>query len=124
MDDLLDEITGLVGIFLLPEPDDSIDDVSNKSSEDEDSDKIIIVLCAIRTRSCSLITSIRTHSSSPPQTGIAEWHWLCFNLIFLMEMTQWTQYWILKRCFCIPFVLVYYRLMLHGTIFFYFVHVR
>ena len=38
MDDLLDEITGLVGIYLIPEPDDSKEDVSNESSEDEDSD--------------------------------------------------------------------------------------
>ena len=58
MDDLLDEITGLVGICLLPEPDYSTDDVSNKSSEDEDSDKIIIVFCAIWTHSSSLIVSI------------------------------------------------------------------
>ena len=33
VDDLLDDITGLVCIFLLPEPDDSTDDVSNESSE-------------------------------------------------------------------------------------------
>ena len=43
MDDLLDDITGLVGICLLPEPYDSIDDVSNELSEDEDSDKTILV---------------------------------------------------------------------------------
>ena len=36
MDDLLDDITGLVGICLLPEPDDSSDNVSNDSSEDKD----------------------------------------------------------------------------------------
>ena len=40
-----------------------------------------------------------------------------------MEMTQWTQYYIWKFYFCHPFVLVYYRLILHRT-FFYFVHVR
>ena len=57
MDDLLDEITGLVGIFLLLESDESSDDVSNKSSKDEDSDEIIIVFCAIRTRSFPLIVS-------------------------------------------------------------------
>ena len=57
MDDLLDEITGLVGIYLLSEPDDLIDYVSNKSYEDEDSGEITIVLCAIRTRSYSLIAS-------------------------------------------------------------------
>ena len=31
MDDLLDDINGLVGIFLLPEPDYSTDNVSKKS---------------------------------------------------------------------------------------------
>ena len=65
MDDLLDDITGLVGICLLPEPDDSTDDIPNNSSEDEDSDEIIIVFCAIRTHSSSLIASIRTCSSFP-----------------------------------------------------------
>ena len=62
MDDLLDYINGLVGICLLPEPDDSTEDVSNESSEDEDSDKIIIVLCAIRTRSSSLVAFVRARS--------------------------------------------------------------
>ena len=59
MDDLLDEITGLVGICLLPEPADLTDDVSNESSEDNDSDKIIIVFCAIWKGSSSRIASIR-----------------------------------------------------------------
>ena len=58
MDDLLDEITDLVGICLLPKPDYSTEDVSNESSEDEDSDEIIIVFCVIQTRSSSLIASI------------------------------------------------------------------
>ena len=58
MDDLLDEITSLVGICLLPEPDDPIGHVPNESSEEEDSDKIIIVFCAIWTRYSSLIASI------------------------------------------------------------------
>ena len=35
----------------------------------------------------------------------------------LMEITQWTKYWIRQKYFCPPFVLVYYQLMLHGTIF-------
>ena len=61
VDDLLDDITSLVGICLIPEPDDSTDDASNESCEDKDSDEIIIVLCAIRTRSSSLVASIRTH---------------------------------------------------------------
>ena len=47
MDDLLYDITGLVGICLLPEPYDSTDYVSNESSEDEDSEIVLIVLCAI-----------------------------------------------------------------------------
>ena len=41
VDDLLDEITGLVDISSLPEPDKSSDDVSNESSEAKDSDEII-----------------------------------------------------------------------------------
>ena len=64
MDDLLDDITGLVGICLLPEPDYSTDDVSNDSSEYEDPDNIIMVFCAIRKCSSSLIAYIRTHYSS------------------------------------------------------------
>ena len=63
MDDLLDDITGLVGICLLPEPDDSTDNVSNKSSEDKDSDEIMIVFCAIWTRYSCLAESIWTRSS-------------------------------------------------------------
>ena len=50
VDDLLDEVTGLVSICLLLEPNDSLDDVFNEASEDKYSDKIIIVFCAIRTR--------------------------------------------------------------------------
>ena len=64
VDDLLDDITGLVVICLLPEPDDSTDNVSNESYEDEDSDEIIIVFCAIWTCSSSLITSIWTRFPS------------------------------------------------------------
>ena len=46
MNDLLDDITGLVGIFLLPEPDDSTEGVSNKSFEDEDSEENVnSILC-------------------------------------------------------------------------------
>ena len=58
MDDLLNDINVLVGICLLPESDESSDDVSNESSKDKDSDEIIIVLCAVQTRSYSLIASI------------------------------------------------------------------
>ena len=57
MDDLLDDITDLVVICLLPEPDDSTEDVSNESYGDKDSDKIIIVY-AIRTRYFLLISSL------------------------------------------------------------------
>ena len=60
VDDLLDYITSSVRICLLPESNDSSNDVSNESSEDNDSDEIIIVFCAIRTRSSYLISSIRT----------------------------------------------------------------
>ena len=52
-DYLLNDITGLVGILLLPETDDSTDNGFNESYEDEDSDKIKIVFCAIQTRSSS-----------------------------------------------------------------------
>ena len=64
MDDLLNDVTVLVGICLLPESDESSDNVSNKSSEDEDSDEITIVFYAIWTHSYSLIASIQTHYSS------------------------------------------------------------
>ena len=61
MDDLLDDVTGLVGFCLVPESDESSDNDYNESSkddEDEESDEISIVFCAIRTRSCSLIESL------------------------------------------------------------------
>ena len=51
VDALLDDVTGLGGIFLLPE-------------SDSLSDEIIISFCSIRTRSPSLVASIQTHSSS------------------------------------------------------------
>ena len=57
VDDLLDDITGLVGIWLLPDLDDSTEDVSYESSGDEDSDNIIIVF-AIRTHYFFLISSL------------------------------------------------------------------
>ena len=60
MDDLLDDSTGLVCICLLPESDDSTEDVSNESSKDEELDRIIIVLCTIQTHSSSLVASIQT----------------------------------------------------------------
>ena len=62
MDALLYEVTGLAGIFLLPESDESSDNVSNESSEDKKSDEIIIVFCAIRTRSSPLIVFMLTRS--------------------------------------------------------------
>ena len=61
MDDLFDDVTGLVGVFLVFESDESSDDVYNESSEeceDEESDEISIVICAIQTRSCYLIASL------------------------------------------------------------------
>ena len=64
MDDLLDDITGLVGICLISEPDDSTENFSNESSEDEDSYEIMIIFCAIQTRSSYLISYIRTRYSS------------------------------------------------------------
>ena len=61
MDDLLDNVTGFVGFYLVTESDNSLYNVSNESSEDyedEESDEISIVFCAIRTRYCSLIASL------------------------------------------------------------------
>ena len=61
VDYLLDDVTGLVGICLVTESDESSDDFSNNLSKDdegEESEKNSIVLCAIRTRSCSLIASL------------------------------------------------------------------
>ena len=46
MDDLLDDVTGLVGFCLVPESDDSSDNISNDSSEDDEdaeSDEISIL---------------------------------------------------------------------------------
>ena len=63
MNGLLYDITGLVGIFPLPESDDSSENVSNESSEDKDSEKNIIV-CAIWTSSPSLVAYIRIRYSS------------------------------------------------------------
>ena len=63
MDDLSDDISGLVSICLLPESDESSEYVYNESYEYKESDKIIIVFCAIRTRFSYLIASIRTQSS-------------------------------------------------------------
>ena len=60
VDDLLYDVTVLVGFCLVPEWNHSSDDVSNESSEDDEdkeSDEIAINYCAIRTRSCSLIAS-------------------------------------------------------------------
>ena len=45
MDDLLYDITGLVGICLLLEPYDSTDYVSNESSEDKDSIFLNSIMC-------------------------------------------------------------------------------
>ena len=50
MNDLLDDITVLVGFCLVPESDESSDDVSDESSEDdedEESDQISIHLCVV-----------------------------------------------------------------------------
>ena len=64
VDDLLNYITNLVVICLLPKPDDSTDDVTKESSEDKDSEKNITVFCAIQTHYSYLISYIRTHSFS------------------------------------------------------------
>ena len=56
MDDLLDEVTGLVGFCLVLESDELTYDVSDESSEDDEdkeSDKTSIYFCAIWTRSFS-----------------------------------------------------------------------
>ena len=76
MDGLLDDITSFVGIGLLPEPYDSSYDVYNKSSEDEDSDEFLIVLCSIQTRYSSFIASIRTSYSS---LIASLWRYMLYN---------------------------------------------
>ena len=61
MDDLLDDITGLVGFCLVPESDESSEYVSNESSEedeDKESDKMPIIFSAIWTHSCSFVCYI------------------------------------------------------------------
>ena len=61
MDNLLDDVTGLVGFYIVPEPDNSSHDVSDDSfedDEDKESDEISIYFCAIWTRSCSFACSI------------------------------------------------------------------
>ena len=61
MDGLLDDVTGLVGFCLVPESDDSSDDIYDKLSEDdedEEPDEISIYFCAVWTRSCYFTYSI------------------------------------------------------------------
>ena len=61
LDDLLDDVTGLVGFCLIPESYESSRDVYNESSkddEDEESEEISIFLCVVWTRSCSFVCSI------------------------------------------------------------------
>ena len=61
MDDLLDEVTSLVGFCLVPGSDESSDDVFNESSEvdeDEESDNILIYFCAVWTWSSSFACAI------------------------------------------------------------------
>ena len=61
VDDLLDDVTGLVDFFLVPESDESSKDVSNKSyrdDEDEGSDEISIYFCAVWKLYCSFVCSI------------------------------------------------------------------
>ena len=87
VDNLLYDITGLVCIFLVPESDESSDHVYNNSYEDEDSDEIIIVICAIQTSSSSLIASIRTCSSP---LMISLWHNVFSNYslaLFIISIT-------------------------------------
>ena len=60
MDDLLDDITGLVGFCLVTESYESYENVSEESyeeNEDEGSDEISIYFCAVRTNSCSFACS-------------------------------------------------------------------
>ena len=64
----------LVGFCLVPESDESSDDVSDKSSdddEDEESDKVLIYFCAVWTRSCSFVCSIADFHIVDPQEIVA-----------------------------------------------------
>ena len=61
VDDLLDDITGLVSFCLVTKSDESSDDVYDESSEDdedEESDEISIYFCAVWILSCSFACSI------------------------------------------------------------------
>ena len=61
MDDLLDDVNGLVHFCLVPESYESSDDVSDELSEDDEdekSDEISIYFCAVWTRSCSFVCSV------------------------------------------------------------------
>ena len=60
MEDLLDDVTGLVGFSLVPESYESFNDVYDDSYEedkDEESDEISIYFCALWTRSCYFVCS-------------------------------------------------------------------
>ena len=66
MDNLLPDDTGLVGFCLVPESDESSDDVSDESSEDdedEESDKFLIYFCSVWTRSCYFACSVADFSA-------------------------------------------------------------
>ena len=61
VDDLLDDVIGLFYSFLVPESDESsyyVSDELYEDDEDEESDDILIYLCAIWTRSCSFVCYI------------------------------------------------------------------
>ena len=59
--DLLDDVTGSVSFCLVPESDESSEDVSEDSYGDDgekESDKISICFCAVWTHSCSFVCFI------------------------------------------------------------------
>ena len=61
VDDLLDDVTVLVGFCLVPESDGSSENIFKESSdddEDEELEKISIYFCAVWTRYCSFACSI------------------------------------------------------------------
>ena len=66
MDYLLDDNTGLVVSYLVPEPEDSFGDVSGESSEDDEdkeSGEILIYFRAVWTSYCSFACSIADFSA-------------------------------------------------------------
>ena len=75
----------LVGFCLVPESDESYDDVSYESSdddEDKEPDEILMYFCAVQTRSCSFECSIAALQIVVIQELVAPYSYKClFQLV-------------------------------------------